>query len=201
VTDPATNFVFAAVMAAGSASRFGSSKQLAELDGTPLVQRALDIAAAACDRQTALVVGHNWEAVIAVCDPLPDFFVCNDDYGVGFGTSIAQAVRSLQHVAHAIIVLLADQPLITAEHLRALQTAWSGAENEIVATAYAGTTGTPVLFPRACFKDLAILDGDVGARQLLSDRRFHVKTIAFEPAAADVDTPEDLRRISRNARS
>lgn len=201
MTDLSENSVFAAVMAAGSASRFGSSKQLVEIDGSSLVQRALEHALPACGGNTLLVVGHDWKAVIAACDPLPGFFLRNDAYADGLGTSIAQAVRSLQHVARAIIVVLADQALVTAEHLQALQTAWSGADDEIVATAFAGTTGAPVLFPRGCFGDLVMLGGDAGGRHLLADQRFTVRSIAFEPARVDIDTPDDLRQISRNARS
>jgi molybdenum cofactor cytidylyltransferase len=201
MSDPCKDSVFAAVMAAGAATRFGSSKQLAEIEDTPLVQRALELAVLACGRNTTLVVGHDWRAVIAACDPLPGFFVRNNDYADGLGTSIAQAVRSMQHAARAIIVVLADQAMITAAHLQALQKAWSGADDEIVATAFAGTIGAPVLFPRGCFDELMMLEGDAGGRHLLSDQRFSVRTIAFEPAAIDVDTPEDLRRISRSARS
>jgi CTP:molybdopterin cytidylyltransferase MocA len=57
------------------------------------------------------------------------------------------------------------------------------------------------LFPSGCFADLARLEGDSGGRQLLSDKRFQVTEILFEAAAVDIDTPDDLRQISRNARS
>jgi CTP:molybdopterin cytidylyltransferase MocA len=90
--------------------------------------------------------------------------------------------------------MLADQPLITAGHLRALIDNWSGADDEIVATSFAESVGPPVLFPRACFDDIAMLEGDSGGKQLLHDERFRLATIQFEAAALDVDTPEDLRQ-------
>jgi molybdenum cofactor cytidylyltransferase len=126
---------------------------------------------------------------------LRGFLIVNDNYCDGLGTSIARAVRSVQHVAQAVVVLLADQPMITADHVQALCDAWSGAEDEIVATAYANTTGAPVLFPRACFDELAALQGDAGGRHLLNDQKFQVKRVVFEPAAVDVDTPADLERL------
>ncbi len=110
-------------------------------------------------------------------------------------------MRSVQHQARAIIILLADQALITAAHVRELRDAWSGADDEIVATAFGDTAGPPVLFPCACFGDLATLHGDAGGRHLLDNERFRVKKIDFEPAAVDIDTPEDLKQISRSARS
>ena len=196
-----TSGIFAAVLAAGSASRFGSTKQLAKLDGVPLVTRTAEIAAGACGDRTVLVLGHDWKSVNQAADLRSGFLVINNKHTDGIGTSIAMAVRSIRHAARALVVLLADQPMITAQHVRALCDIWSGADNEIVATSYAGTLGVPALFPNACFEDLAKLTSDKGAQHLLHDERFQVQTVDFEPAVIDVDTPEDLRRISRSARS
>ena len=187
--------VFAIVLAAGCSSRFGATKQLAEIDGVPLVRHSIDVAASACGENTVLVVGHDWQAVSAACAGAPGFLVVNDNYREGLGTSLALAVRSVRHTAPAVIVLLADQALISADHIRALSNGWSGKSDEIVATSYAGTTGTPVLFPRDCFKELVKLKGDAGGRHLLDDARFDVKTIEFEPAAIDIDTPADLKKL------
>ena len=193
--------VFGVVLAAGAATRFGSSKQLARFDGITLVQSAHDVAAQVFGLNTVLVVGHNWRAVHTACHQSAGFLVVNETYDSGIGTSIALAVRSIQHIADAIVILLADRVLITSEHVGALLAAWDGKQDQIVATAYADTIGAPVLFPRGCFTDLVALTGDSGGRQLLSDDRFQLKKIVFEAAAVDIDTPNDLRQISRNARS
>ena len=193
--------VCALVLAAGSASRFGATKQLAELDGVPLVTRATVTAAAVCDNRVVLVVGHDWQAVAEAGLPDRGFLVHNDRYADGLGSSISQGARSLRHAAGAVLVLLADQPLVTAEHLRAVVAAWSGAGDEIVATEFDGSSGPPVLFARECFDDLANLTGDSGGKHLLSDKRFRTRMIRFDPAGVDIDESEDLKRISRSARS
>jgi len=195
VNGPDQKNVFALVLAAGSASRFGSTKQIELVDGIPLARRAMDAAIKVCGDQTALVVGHDWSAVKDACDSRAGFIIYNDRFGDGIGTSIALGTRSLRHVAHAIIVMLADQPLITAGHLRALIDAWSGADNEIVATSFASSMGPPVLFPRACFADIAALEGDAGGKHLLDDARFNLAKVRFEPAAVDIDTPADLTNL------
>lgn len=196
-----TDGIFAIVLAAGTAARFGATKQLAEFDGVPLVSRAMDTANAVCRTSVVLVVGHEWRAVMACCDPIQGFVVCNDDYDAGIGSSLASAVKVVRHTAEAIVVLLADQVLIPAEHVQALCDTWSGARDEIVATAYGGVTGAPVLFPRGCFDDLVALKGDNGGRQLLSDGRYRVREVACEAGATDIDTPEDLTRTLRSVRS
>jgi molybdenum cofactor cytidylyltransferase len=187
--------VFAIVLAAGTASRFGSTKQLQVHDGLPLARRAVELAEQLCPARFILVVGHKWPAVYAACQPMSGFLLCNDKPEDGINSSIAQAVRSLPSSADAVVILLADQVLITTDHLRSMLAAWSGADDEIVATAFAGIEGPPVLFPRDCFTRLQELTGDQGARQLLRDEQFTVRTLIFEAAAIDIDTPEDLARL------
>lgn len=199
----ATNIprVFALVLAAGAATRFGAVKQLAPYQGEALARRAVQAAGAVCGDRTVVVLGHEWRAVYESCKPVPGAFVINTEYATGIGTSIAAGAAAIRHVADAILVVLADQPLVTARHLEDLQATWSGGPADIVASSYAGTTGVPALFPRACFDQLCKLDGDTGAQKLLHDPGFSVHSIEFADAALDVDTPSDLLRSVNSARS
>ena len=195
------NEIYTIVLAAGAASRFGSCKQLVEVDGIALVRRSTQIAVESCASHSVLVAGHNWHAVYEACAPHPGFLIVNHHHELGIGSSISLAVRSIRHVAKAIVILLADQPLITPAHIAALIDSWSGDDNEIVASAYADTLGAPTLFPRDCFTDLAAMTADNGAKALLDDPRFVVQSIRFENAAIDIDTAEDLAKLQRSARS
>ena len=187
--------VFAVVLAAGSATRFGRTKQLELIDGAPLVERALRTARRVCGTRTTLVAGHDRESVIRAAGGSLSYLVVNDRHEDGMGSSIAAAIRVLAHTAGAMLLMLADQPLVTARHLEKLLATWSGSDHEIVATAFDGTQGPPVLFPRATFAELARLTGDSGARTLLHDKTYRLKTIEFAGAAVDVDTPADLARL------
>lgn len=187
--------MYAIVLAAGRATRFGAVKQLAPIGGKPMLRGAIDAAVSACGQRTIVVAGHELLSIAAACKTLPGFLVVNENYRSGIGTSIATAVRRLEHVADAVLITLADQPLVSGAHLEALVDAWSGATTGIVASAFADTVGPPALFASGCFGDLAALDGDNGGRELLHDSRFVVTTVQFEPAAIDIDTPEDVRRI------
>jgi len=187
--------VFAAVLAAGSSSRFGSTKQAALLDGIPLVRRAIDTAVTVCVNRVLAVIGHDADAVLAAIGSEPCFIAVNEDHGKGLGTSIATAARACRGNADALLLLLADQPLITSQHLRALIETWAGADNVIVASSFSGTEGPPVLFPSGAFEALESLTGDRGAHTLFHDSRFTLKTVPFDPAATDIDTPEDLAAL------
>lgn len=201
VTAAKCDSVYAIVLAAGSATRFGSSKQLADWNGEKLVRRAVAVATDSCGPCSILVAGHDWNAVRIACQPFSGCFVINDKHAAGIGSSLALAVRSIRHVAAAVVVLLADQPMVSAEHVAALIAQWSGDEREIVASSYANTSGVPALFASGSFGKLIALSGDQGARKLLADPEFVVHTITFEDAATDIDTAADLAKLSRNAHS
>lgn len=94
-----------------------------------------------------------------------------------------------------MLLLLADQPLITSQHLHGLINAWSGNTAEIVASAYSGTVGPPILFGSDAFPHLSRLSGDIGARALLDDPTFEITSVPFEAAATDIDTPADLNSL------
>ena len=188
--------VFAAVLAAGSSSRFGRRKQLEAFEGEPLVRRATGLAREVCGPRSILVAGHESAAVIEAAGDFPRYLVVNDHYAEGLGGSIALVAKAVSHVADAVLLLFADQPLITARHLQQLIDSWTGADDEIVATAFAGTTGPPVLFPRGAFAALGNLSGDKGAKSVLGDPTFKLQTIPFEDAAVDIDTPADLDKLA-----
>ena len=191
--------IFAVVLAAGQSQRFGATKQLQIFDGEALVRRAAALARSVCSENSLLVVGHDWREVIAAADGQCRFIAINEKHADGIGSSISCAARSLKHAADALLILLADQPLINADHLNALLSAWSGDDDEIVASAYAGVQGSPVLMPSGAFSKLAELRGDSGARKLMDDPDFRVSTVWFDPAAIDIDTREDFSRLTQAA--
>lgn len=192
---PENPTVFAAVLAAGGSQRFGRSKLLEVVSGKPLVRRAAELAHAVCGERSILVTGYERPAVTAAAGDAIRFLAVNERFEEGIGGSIALAARAVAHPADALLLLFADQPLITAAHLRALVAAWGGADRQIIATAFSATVGPPVLFPRGAFAALASLTGDTGAKRLLRDPQFDVGTVAFEDAAIDIDTPADLARL------
>jgi molybdenum cofactor cytidylyltransferase len=192
---PREPIVFAAVLAAGRSQRFGRSKLLETVDGKPLVRRAADIARSVCGDRSILIAGHESTAVTGAAGDAPQFVIVNDRHEEGIGTSIALAARAVAHTADALLLLFADQPLVTAKHVDALVAAWSGAQHDIVATAFSEILGPPVLFPRGTFDALGRLSGDRGAKSVLQDLQFDVTTVPFADAAIDIDTPADLQRL------
>ena len=190
--------LFSLILAAGESSRFGSTKQLTKFDGETLVSRTVRLAEDICGERTVLVVGNDWKRVLEACDPLCGFFVYNDNYKSGIASSIVCGINAVAHSADAILLLMADQPLITTQHLKSLISEWRRAQNEIVISEYSGIQGPPVIFPAQCFDNLMKLKGDQGARSLLTNPKFSIRGLAFDAAAIDIDTPEDFAKLESN---
>lgn len=188
------------VLAAGTASRFGSPKPLALLDGQSLLKRAVATITDALSSPPVAVLGHEWQRVAADLES-DGFYIVNDAYVDGMASSIAAAARAAAGRADALLITLCDQPLISAQHLRIMLQAHSGAADDIVATGYGDAIGPPVLFGKACFAKLQALAGADGAKSLLQDPEYSLQVIHNTSAAVDIDTPADLSAVQETAAS
>jgi CTP:molybdopterin cytidylyltransferase MocA len=174
-----------AVLAAGSASRFGGGKLDADLAGTRVGQWVIDaVAAAGLFPGVIVVPGHT--PVFARESGWPTLAnVCASD---GIGTSIALAASAALGQGRALLVLLADMPLVTAEHLAALLA------HPAAATLYPdGKAGVPALVGPQLLPHLAKLDGNTGAGPLLAR---YPRVAAPPEMLLDIDRPEDLARAA-----
>jgi CTP:molybdopterin cytidylyltransferase MocA len=184
------------LLAAGEGSRFGGAKQLADIGGEPMVRR---VARMLLDTDAPLIVvtGAYADDVEAVLDDLPLSFVRCEAWQLGMGNSLAAGVDELMRMfphASAVLVALADQPLLGAAAFRSMLERHRQAPNRVLATAHDGMQGPPALFPRDCFDALAMLSGIHGARAVLKHEAARVELFAAS-GVVDVDTPDDLRIV------
>jgi molybdenum cofactor cytidylyltransferase len=184
------------MLAAGRSERFGTAKLLAEYRGKPLLHHALSAAQGTCPGNICLVVGHNPEEIEIAATGLADRVIINEAYATGIGSSIACGVRACREHADAILIMLADQPLVSCAHLDQLVDRWTGSPDEIIASRFSGTSGPPVLFASALFDQLERLRGDMGARAILRNNPNMLRTVECEAASIDIDTPEDLEALA-----
>jgi molybdenum cofactor cytidylyltransferase len=98
----------------------------------------------------------------------------------------------------AVLVLLVDQPCVTAEDLTRLIGAWVARPRLAVAAEYSGRPGVPAIIPRRYFSALRALSGDTGARGFLRSLE-NLVCVSMPSAAFDVDVPEDAARLSGSA--
>ena len=118
---PPAKPIFAVVLAAGRSERFGSTKLIAELRWRSAgTSRPRGGTRSCIGENVLLIAGHEADRIVDAAGDEARFIVVNEDFASGMGTSIAAAVRVLAHRADAILLVLADQALITASHLQAL---------------------------------------------------------------------------------
>ena len=189
--------ISAIVLAAGEGSRFGGTKQLERLHGKPLVQHAIDAAAAAGVEEIVVVVGHDADRVRGALElPAGARVAVNDRFAEGQSTSLAAGLRALGASSEAAIVLLADQPGLESGHVRTLIDAFDDAarEPEILRIRFRDGPG-PALLARSVWDETVSLTGDTGARALFEAHPGRVRWVELdEGAPPDVDRREDLER-------
>ena len=185
-----------AILAAGQASRFGANKLLQPWRGKPLLSCVLEAATQACPNNVFLVSGADADNIASICAEFAVDTVLNPNYASGMGTSIAAAARACEGSADGMLLLLGDQPLVTAAHLSELIESWHGDPHRICASRYSDTLGPPVLFGSSCFERLAELNGDQGAKGLIENSD-SVVAIDFPPAAIDIDRLDDLSELDK----
>jgi len=181
------------VLAAGTGSRFGDTKQLALVDDKPMAQHAVDALHAAGVGEIVVVTGHDALAVAKAIElPAWGRFVYNPRYRDGQSTSLAAAIHALDDESEAAVVLMADQPGVTPDVIRALEDRFVSTRSQIVRAVYRDGPG-PALVSREIYGEAGHLHGDVGARVLMASHPDWIEDVEIdENAPRDVDTVEDL---------
>ncbi len=184
------------VLAAGRSTRMGpQNKLLCEVDGVPLVRRAVNAACASRATQIMVVTGHEAPRIEAALVDRPVSVVHNPDYALGLSASLRCGLRALPADTDAAIIMLADMPRLTGEAIDRLIRAFDPATPSILVPEHEGRRGNPVLWPRAYFAEMATIAGDTGARGLLEQHAEAVRSVPFPDTGIfdDIDTPEQLQ--------
>jgi molybdenum cofactor cytidylyltransferase len=182
------------VLAAGTSSRFGSTKQLATVEGKPLAQHAIDaLRDAGVVDEIVVVTGHEADAVeSALALPSHARFVRNLAYREGQSTSLASALHALDDASEGAVVLMADQPGVDPDVIRRLVARFHETRRQVVRASYRDGPG-PALLSGEIYAEAGHLSGDVGARVLMASHPEWVEDVEVdEPQPPDVDEPGDL---------
>lgn len=191
----ASPVVHAAVLAAGPSTRFGSPKQLVRLGGEPIVHQAAARAAAIAGQSVTVVLGAHAREVAPALRSSAATLVVNRNWSEGIASSIREAVRSASPRCDGLLLMLCDQPAVSADDLRRLFVAWRRHPILIAAALYGGAPGLPAIFPRWAFSDLLELRGDRDPRLVLRRSADRLARVPMSNAGLDLDSPEDLLRI------
>ncbi len=188
----------AIVLAAGPSSRLGRPKQLLRLEDQSLVRRAALAAIDGGCHPVVVVTGAQATAVSSELSGVKAIVTFNPRWSMGMGASLRAGLSGLlaaEPLAAAVVVLMCDQPHLSAQIIQQLLIARKTGGLPMAACEYEGTIGPPCCFDRSMFTALSKIGDAHGAKQLLMRDPKLVARVPWPLGALDIDTPEHLKQM------
>ena len=186
----------ALILAAGSSSRMGQSKQMLDIHGEKLLIKTIEAFFAAGVTTVIIVLGAEEKTHRDLISHLPVDVVHNSEWQRGMGSSLKTGIRKLTTdypSADAAIVSVCDQPLLSPQHIQALLARYDATAKKLIASEYSGAPGVPVLFHKSFFEGLMRLPDDQGAKKIILENIGEASLVPFPGGEIDLDTMEDYR--------
>ena len=186
------------ILAAGSSSRFGNTKQLLHFNNKTLIQHVINEAIAANAEPVIVVTGANADEISKEIKDEKATIVFNEDWEKGMASGIVAGLKTaitLNNDIEKIIIAVCDQPFVSSALFQQLYQTQEENVQHIVACSYADTIGTPALFTQKYFDNLLSLQGEEGAKKILKIHKDDVATIDFPQGAIDIDTEKDYHDL------
>jgi molybdenum cofactor cytidylyltransferase len=186
------------VLAAGASRRMGSPKQLLPVAGRPLLETVVAAACASSLDDVVVILGANAAAIQDGVSWGRARVVVNPAHHEGMSTSLQAGIHSLGPSIERLVVILGDQPEISAALIGRLLAEQEESGLPASALSFDGLLHPPVVMRRDLWPDLLALRGDVGCRHII---RANPELVARVPAhtplhhPVDIDTPEDFQRL------
>lgn len=189
------------ILAGGASTRLGKPKQSLQYHGKTLLSHAVDEAINARADAVVLILGKNADLFQKEIDKEKVHVVVNKDWVEGMASSVRLGLDTLLKIKpyiDAVIFMVCDQPHISSSVLNALITKQQKTTKQIVTCNYGESIGPPALFHKKYFRELAKLNGDVGARNIIEQNMHDVATILFPEGKIDIDTEEDYEALKKS---
>ncbi|MBI5388519.1 MAG: nucleotidyltransferase family protein [Verrucomicrobia bacterium] len=190
------SMICALVLAAGRSRRMGTQKLLLPLGGQPVIARVVDTLLRCPLREVFLVVGADADGIKQALAGRRVNFVPNPAVEDDMLSSVRCGLRAMPAEADAVLVVLGDQPALSAQVVSAMLDAFARTRARLVVPVFHGARGHPLLLS-TCYRDELLTGHErVGLRGLLQAHPDAVLEVSVPDAAVldDLDTPEDYQR-------
>ena len=185
------------ILAAGSASRMGKTKQLLPFGKTTLLGQVVENARESALHETIVVLGHRADKISQTIDFSSTKIVRNKEYSKGQSTSLIKGLENVSSICDAAMFLLGDQPLVNAAIINQLINAFETSNALIIIPYCNNKRGNPVIIARPLFHRLKSLSADVGARAIFDEFKESILKVQIPDNAilVDVDTMDDYKNL------
>lgn len=182
------------ILAAGKSLRMGFAKQIIRINNEPLLKITLD-KIESISEETYCVLGANKDLILEEIHFNNTVVIDNLNYEKGLSSSISICIEFFEKKNlnyDGVLFVLGDQPAIETEYFLSIIKTFNEHKTKIIATNYDGKAGVPALFPKSFFKELKIIKGDKGAREILKNKPKSIIFESFKTNLVDIDTNKDL---------
>jgi len=179
--------VSAILLAAGESKRMGEPKLLLPFGSSTILEQAVDNLLNSRVDEVIVVVGDRAQEMIKRIANRPVKVAINPVYHEGMGTSIVRGLSLVDSKALAVMLVLADQPLIDSETINRLIEAFFSHDKGIVIPAYKGRRGHPIIFSTKYKEELLGLKGDVGGKQIIREHPDDILEVAVKSQSINID--------------
>lgn len=185
------------ILAAGSGSRMGKTKQLMPFGKTSLLGQVLQNAGQSALNAIIVVLGHDADKIQDTIELSSTTIVVNPAYAKGQSTSLIAGLEHVPPACDAAMFLLADQPLIRPDIINTLIHASQTSNAPIIIPFFHGKRGNPVIIARSLFHRLKTVSADTGARVLFNEFKTSILKVPLQDDAilVDVDTMDDYEKL------
>ncbi len=183
----------AMILAAGESRRMGMPKPLLRYGDTTFLEQILSVVCQSVVDRATVVLGAHSQMIRESVDLSQADVVINEDYRQGQLSSLIVGLKSVPSEAEAIVMFLADHPLVTVDVVNRIVGAFRETKSPIVVPVFQTRRGHPSLFARSMFEQLTNAPVGEGARHVLYSNEDKVLEVeAPEPAVLSrIDTPEE----------
>lgn len=187
------------ILAAGESSRMGERiKQILPWNDYNLLGNAITQAKAAMADTTHVVIGAYEEIIKAEVNFEPNDIIQNSNWKNGLGSSIAAGMEHFSSKRldyDAVLIMLADQPLMDTNYLNKMMGNWKGNPSKIITTQYEGRSGVPAIFGKEYFPELQKLNEDFGAKDIIAANENAILALNPEGKEVDIDSWDTYQEL------
>ncbi len=190
----------AIVLAGGLSQRMGEhNKLLLEVDGQSLLRGCVGAVLEAGVGEIIVVLGHESDQIQAQIADLNLPCVFNTEYQGGQMTSVQCGLNAISGSKQAVMICLADQPLIKANHIKQLITAFENLPDDknIVVPMVDEKRGNPVIIHELVRQEVVHHGGNPGCRKFIDNHPEQVHWLQVNDVAftTDIDTKEEFEQL------
>lgn len=188
-------------MAGGCSSRFGRPKQILQLKGKYLLEHVLNAALESNLNPLVLVLGHRYQDILQKLGNCITHerlqVVINHRYVEGQSRSLQAGLEETRQMYASVMFLLGDQPMLRSDTINHLLEKFSCSDKDICVPVYKGQRGNPTIFSSVMYEQLMAIEGDLGAREIITANPERVLYVETEDPLCfyDIDSQKDFEAL------